>query len=274
MFCLFILSRHRLRTIMGIDLRRYDRFAWAYEYFNSLSAEKISWFLKFARQTDGPILELACGTGRMMTILARDGFEIDGIDLSDGMLAIAETNLSTLDKNIRRRINIHKMNICDFHLERRYALVYLADNSFLELGSREEQWRLLGCARRHLLPDGIFLMVVRRHDEKKYENGIRIVPESKSIRNPTTGESITRRVEWKIDRGKKSVLGTMHYEITAPDGRKSGESFSLVTPILSTDDYFSMLAEAGFAAEVFVDYKEPGDDGKSPFLCFVARPTG
>jgi ubiquinone/menaquinone biosynthesis C-methylase UbiE len=47
---------------MRPDLERYDRFGWDYELHNPLSEKAVSWYAKFASDTGGPVLELACGT--------------------------------------------------------------------------------------------------------------------------------------------------------------------------------------------------------------------
>ena len=55
---------------MTDQLKRYELFGWDYPIQAPLSDEEVAWYLKFARETGGPVLELACGTGRLLCRLA------------------------------------------------------------------------------------------------------------------------------------------------------------------------------------------------------------
>jgi 2-polyprenyl-3-methyl-5-hydroxy-6-metoxy-1,4-benzoquinol methylase len=83
-------SRREPDLEVDIDLRRYERFGWDYDHLSPLSGEEVAWYTGFARVSGGSVLELACGTGRLMTEIATAGFRVEGIDLSDRMLAMAE----------------------------------------------------------------------------------------------------------------------------------------------------------------------------------------
>lgn len=50
-------------------------------------------YLELAKRFGSPILELACGTGRITLLLAEAGYEITGIELSLEMLEIAQEEL-------------------------------------------------------------------------------------------------------------------------------------------------------------------------------------
>lgn len=50
--------------------------------------EDVAFYLDYARQCGSPILELACGTGRILIPLAEAGFEMYGLDLSENMLTV------------------------------------------------------------------------------------------------------------------------------------------------------------------------------------------
>ena len=58
---------------------------------------------RLARETSGPVLELACGTGRIALPLAERGLDVAGVDASDGMLAIAERKSAARSPAARQR---------------------------------------------------------------------------------------------------------------------------------------------------------------------------
>ena len=105
-----------------------------------------------ACRTGGPILELACGTGRLTIPLARDGYEIVGLDASPTMLRAIQAKadlenlqLTTLREDMRR-----------FDLGRRFPLVILCCNSLAHLTTNQDAKVALACVLRHLAPGGLF----------------------------------------------------------------------------------------------------------------------
>ncbi|MBM0206568.1 class I SAM-dependent methyltransferase [Micromonospora sp. STR1s_5] len=104
-----------------------------------------------ARRTGGPILELACGTGRLTLPLARDGHEVVGLDNSDPMLRAARSKAAEEDL----AISFHKGDMRSFDLGTRFALVIVSCNSLCQLTETED---LTSCLRQvavHLVPGGL-----------------------------------------------------------------------------------------------------------------------
>jgi len=107
----------------------------------------VEFYLAQARRTGGPVLDLACGTGRVAFPLARAGFDVTGIDSAPGMLAIArDKQRATGLKNVR----FARGNMATFSLRRRFGLVVIAYRAFQHLLTAKEQRACLERARRHL----------------------------------------------------------------------------------------------------------------------------
>jgi SAM-dependent methyltransferase len=254
---------------MNANLKRYEIFGWDYEHFNPLTEKKIAWYLKYAHKSKGPILELACGTGRLLIALAEAGFECDGIDLSTGMLKIAARQMAQLPPQMQSRIRIHNMDMTDFQLARKYNLIIIGDNSIGELETREEQLSCLKCSYQHLRPDGMFLLTVRRFNPASFVDGRKETPWSEQICHPITGHMVSRKVRMQLAPDGKSVHGVMRYKTTATNGREIIEEFYYDKPVMSPDDYISLLTVAGFSPTIFVDYEDRKDDGKGLIFCIV-----
>ena len=158
---------------MNMDLKRYNLFGWDYELINPLTPQEIDWYVRFAGKTGGPLLGLACGTARLLVALAWASFEADGIDLSTSMLEVAKKHISLLPSQICCRIRLHHMDMSSFALDQKIGLIFIADNSFRELKTREQQLSCLRCVRHHLHPDGKFLMTERRFDPQRFRSGQR-----------------------------------------------------------------------------------------------------
>lgn len=115
-------------------------------------------FLDFyRRQIDRygePVLELACGSGRLTIPLAEAGIEITGVDISKEMLELARLKAS------RRgvELNVAREDIRRFNLARQFKFIFIPAQSLTHLHKREEIEDCFSCVRQHLTRDGRFLI--------------------------------------------------------------------------------------------------------------------
>src|SRR5215218_8149650 len=80
-----------------------------------------AFYRDLARKTGGPILELACGTGRLTIPLARDGHEVVGLDASRTMLRAARAKAEAEDLDIA----FVQADMRSFDLGQRFPLIIL-----------------------------------------------------------------------------------------------------------------------------------------------------
>jgi len=248
---------------------RYDDFGWDYEAWNPGSGRETAWYLRHAREAGGKVLELACGTGRLVAALAEDGHEVVGLDLSPAMLDRARERVAALPPEVRARIRLVRADMADFHLDERFALAVIADNSFREVETREALLRCLRCVRMHLAPGGRLLVTERRFDPGLYSDGVREHPFGEPMPHPETGEPVRRRVRVRYDAAAGRIEGEMTYRIARPGGRVEETTYPYSGPVLDPDGYRALFGEAGFEARLCVGYEEREDDGAEPMLCFV-----
>ena len=253
------------------QLKRYELFGWDYEWYRELSEQEINWYERFVRRTGAPVLELACGTGSLLVAIAEKGYEVVGLDLSTEMLRLARERVSQLPVEVQGRIQLHQGDMSNYQLDRKFGLIFIADNSFRELDTKGQMLSCLRCVYQHLRPGGRFLMTVRRFDPARFVNGRREWGWSEPICHPTTGDLITRRVAVQLSEDGKQLRGVMVYKTTHTDGSETVEECPYEAPVMLTEDYLSLLSEAGFSTTVFVNYEEREDDGVNPILCFVCR---
>src|SRR5229473_1340285 len=74
----------------------FDRFARLYDWEHDQYRADVDVHVGFARRFGGPVLELACGTGRLLGPLAQAGFACTGVDSSSAMLERARVRLERL----------------------------------------------------------------------------------------------------------------------------------------------------------------------------------
>ena len=114
----------------------------------------LDFYLGLTRAAEGPVLELACGTGRILIPAAQAGATTWGLDQSQVMLDHASTKIADLPESVRRRITLCQGDMQDFDLAERFALVIIPFRSFLHLMTVADQISALAAIRRHLLPGG------------------------------------------------------------------------------------------------------------------------
>ena len=119
------------------------------------SRSDLEFYLELARQSEGKILELGCGTGRVLLPIAEAGAEIVGIDLSPSMLAQCGEKLKSRPEAVQRRVLLVQADITDFELEKKFSTIIIPFRPFQHLLSISAQLACLGCAHRHLQPGGL-----------------------------------------------------------------------------------------------------------------------
>jgi len=133
----------------------YDSYARFYDLSPTAPPDDIPFFTELAREANGPVCELACGTGRILLPLARAGIEVTGLDVSQGMLDVLQTKLDKEPRDVQARVALKCANMRDYCFSRKFKLVFCAFNSFLHLMTTDDQLACLASVREYLAADGL-----------------------------------------------------------------------------------------------------------------------
>jgi SAM-dependent methyltransferase len=135
----------------SLFVRAYDAF---YNCEPPQIAGDVAFYESLARKRAGPVLELACGTGRIALALAERGLDITGVDVSDGMLTIARRKAAGLPAPVWERLTLVNQDMSQLNLGRRFSLIFIAFRSFQHLLTFDLQQKSLKAIRCHLEHDG------------------------------------------------------------------------------------------------------------------------
>ncbi len=116
----------------------------------------LSYYMAQAKAAAGPVLELACGTGRLTLPLAQAGIAICGLDNSEPMLKVARQRAN--ERGIK--VDLVNADMRDFALNKKFALIILAYNALQHMETRQDIESLLTNVHGHLTPDGVFALDV------------------------------------------------------------------------------------------------------------------
>lgn len=176
----------------------------------------IPFFLEMARQADGEVLDLACGTGRVAIPLAQAGIRVTGLDLSAEMLDRARQKAE--EQGVTDRLTLLQGDMRRFDLGKTFSLIMIPFRSFLHLLHIHEQMKALACIRRHLAPGGKFVMnVFVPKIEHLYEESEKM--SLRSVFPLETGEQIMMWDYTRYDYFQQWSEVTRTYERISPEGR-------------------------------------------------------
>lgn len=118
----------------------------------------VAFYVEEALSAKGPVLEVACGSGRVLIPTARAGITIVGVDASTAMLTRCRSSLQQEPTDVQERVTLIHGDMRDFELRRQFALVTIPFRAFHHLLTVEDQIACLTCVHRHLAEDGRFVV--------------------------------------------------------------------------------------------------------------------
>jgi SAM-dependent methyltransferase len=153
---------------------------------------EISFYRRYALRAEGPVLEVACGTGRITLPLARDGVDVTGLDVSRPMIEHARR------KSAAEGLNIEwlEQDCRKMRFGRKFNLVFSATNAMQHLLDLESVCAFLQAAHRALAPGGHLILDVfnpapaklARTADSRYLHKTITAADGKSIRVETASQ--------------------------------------------------------------------------------------
>jgi SAM-dependent methyltransferase len=237
--------------------------------------QDVAFFVKAAQASGGPVLEVGCGTGRVLIPTARAGITIYGIDLSPYMLDICERRLEQEPPEVQKRVQFDQADMRDFDLGQTFKLITIPFRPFQHLIEVADQIACLRCVHRHLVDEGRFILDLFN-------------PSITALARELTGEEQDnepaftmpdgRRVQRcsrvvKRDAFKQYQDVELIYYVTHPDGRSERLVHAFPMRYLFRYEVEHLLARCGFEVEaLYADYDKSPYGSKYPGeLIFVAK---
>lgn len=209
--------------------------------------EDIPFYLQKASQFGSPILELACGTGRVTIPLAKEGFSVYGLDLSQEMLSIFKQKCRDLPRDTFEKITMKQEEMTNFSFNTSFKLVLIPFHSFQALSSDEEARNCLECVYHHLDEDGTFILNVSRLSGGFAENWEPGLEAQESIMFLEDGQYVTRyTIFQELDQGRRLMAFDNLYRISGLGTEAEEYRDHLQIRYYEEDNLRSLLNEGGF----------------------------
>jgi ubiquinone/menaquinone biosynthesis C-methylase UbiE len=235
--------------------------------------EDVDLYRHYAEIVGSPVLDLGCGTGRLLVPLAGAGFHVTGIDNSMAMLALARDRVAR--EKIGDRVELLLADVRDLSALPRnhFKLAFCAINSFLHLKERDDHLQALASIRRVVHRDGLLVLdllhptlsVLQRMDDQFRHDGSWTMPD---------GSRIDRFSERRLGTASQLISTTLFYDEVAPNGTVTRTVTEYLTRYIHRFEMESLLAETGFELEgIYGTYQLDPLGDESDLMIVVAHRT-
>ncbi|HEX7063841.1 MAG TPA: class I SAM-dependent methyltransferase [Bacillales bacterium] len=207
----------------------------------------IPFYLQQASLFGSPILELACGTGRVTLPLAKAGFSVYGLDLSQEMLSIFEQKLQGLPRETQEKITICQGEMTEFSFATTFKMILIPFHSFQALSSDEEARKCLARVYSHLDKDGVFILNVSHFNADFAEDWQTGLETQESAVFLEDGQWVTRYTTLQeLDEGKRLMTFDNLYRVSGTEKKIEEYRDRLQIRYYEEHDLRQLLDEAGF----------------------------
>jgi SAM-dependent methyltransferase len=251
-----------------------DLYDWVVPYRDR---PDIPFFVDAAMQAGSPVLEIGCGTGRVLIPSARAGVDVVGLDASPQMLAVCRQRLQQEKVAVQARVQLFQADMRGFELERQFTLITLPFRPFQHLITVEDQRSCLMSIRRHLIEGGRVILdlfnpslegLVSRPDGQEFGDE----PE---FSTPDGRRVVRRHRTIAHDRFNQVTHVELIYYVTHPGGREERVVHAFPMRYLFRFEVEHLLGRCGFEVEhLYAGFDRSAYGSRYPGeLIFVARKT-
>ena len=250
----------------------YDLIAPYYDLIHSGLKEDLGLLVTLSAEMGDPILELGCGTGRVLLTLSRVGHTVIGIDNSAAMLALAREKVTQERSSVRQRISLVEGDITSFELNQRFGLTILPHNTLFHL----DRYGRRKCFRRvtqHLRSGGKFIIDIDNPYEiaDPIEDGILLL--ERSMIDPSSDELVLQMTSSWVDTGAQERHMTWIFDSSSIAGGPINRTIvKSVFHYVTAHELEVELSSAGLKLQtLYGGYEQEPYSDQSPRLLAVSE---
>jgi SAM-dependent methyltransferase len=225
------------------------------------------------------ILELGCGTGRLLIPVAkralthRPGARVVGLDISQPLLDAAGRRLAS-EPDAAAAVKLVHGDMTKFDLDEQFDLIFIAFNGFAFVIGQEGQLGCLQGVRRHLAEEGRFAIDLLVPQVAWLAVSERTAPLRLDFDLADPSPTMHRLLRYGTERYDpvRQVDDTIyHYEIYGPDGSVERKTIDLAWQMIFPNELRLLLPLSGLqVVEQFGDYERGPFDRRSRQYLWVA----
>ena len=216
---------------------------------------EVAWYAQRLPRDAGLLLELMCGSGRLLVPLAAQGFKLHGVDASAAMLASCESRASA--RGIE--VPLFRQDLSQLNLPFRYAAAFVAVGSFQLITAPDAALLALQRIRAHLVDPGLLLLDMFVPADSELRLGAPLV-EVRTVRL-ADGSQIALRSESTAFADARMVRTEYRYAHRRGATRLAEEHEKITLTWYTPDEISALLAEAGYRDVTTGASPQGGSDG-------------
>ncbi|MEM7531133.1 MAG: class I SAM-dependent methyltransferase [Chloroflexota bacterium] len=207
-----------------------------------------------------PILELGCGTGRVLQPLVEAGCTVVGVDISPDLLAVAQKKLAGMPD---AKFSLIEDDIRSFNLPQkkfgRFGFAFCTSNTFLHLTTSDDQIKMLTTVRKHLRQGGYLLIDVFNPDIPRLLQIDGVYELADQWADERTGATVLKWVVRRLDLAEQLQDTLFIYEEIFPDGTSKKTPCPFLMRFLWRSEAELMMKLAGLSVEAIWGDFEGGE---------------
>lgn len=201
----------------------------------------IEFYYQEAKQANGKILEIGCGTGRILLPLVKKNIDIIGLDISKEMINVLEKNAKK--ENLNPKVINGDMK--NFSLNEKFDLVIIPYRAFLHMLTKEDQIKTLKNIAKHLNKNGKLII----HSYRPYAKELACTGKCHSIDTTEHYESESKKnffVYWDLEYIKEKKILKYYLRIREENNKKE-TTFPMFIAHITDEDMQDNLENSGFS---------------------------
>jgi SAM-dependent methyltransferase len=195
----------------------YNTIARYYDAENEAMTDDLALYNELADESNGPILDVGCGTGRVSLHLAAGGHRVVGIDASVAMLERGRRKLKNRI-DLADLVTFYEGNALDFQFPEKFRLVVIPYNTLMHFCTADDQMALIRHMGQLLDDDGLIVIDLPNAGEVFATLDDGSVTLERSFTEPESGNLVMQQSVSRINRTDQLQFITWIYDEIATDG--------------------------------------------------------
>jgi SAM-dependent methyltransferase len=250
----------------------YATIARYYDAEHTDKTDDLLLYSELASEYDGPILDVGCGTGRVMFHLAQEGYTVHGIDSEYAMLERAKIKLNMFG-HVRDKMRLHHGDVLTYEFDMRFKMVLLSYNALMHFHDQDDQIALLTRLHDLLEDDGLLVIDLPNAGETFASPDSEAITLERTFVDSESGHLVMQQATSYLDRVEQLMRVNWIYDEITGDGTLK----RTIAPVIFRYFFYPEVALLLRVCGLMVDEvygstdRDPFEDGCERMIVFAKR---